>query len=182
MVRRRNRSSIMTPSRMRRRSRRATRARVTDDELNAALASRRLVVGGMMVMPYTARPVIRRFVRDNITLVNTTPLAFRPLDVAALDQTEYGVSAVRYTTVKFIRARAYNTNSTSGIILNETASGFQVSSEVAVGASIPAVGIGFSLATRQIPYATTATTSVFAIALESAVSSNLVIDIFVEFC
>jgi hypothetical protein len=183
MVRRRNRSSIMTPSRMRRRSRRAGRATVTDAEIDAALASRRLVVSGVMVMPFTSRPVVRRFVRNVFEESTTTPIVVYPETLANLDQAEYGVASARYLTVKFIRARAYNTTSSSGIILQETLSGFQVSSEVATGASIPAVGIGFSFATRQVPFPTSnASTSVFTIALEQAVLSNLVLDIFVEFC
>lgn len=182
MVRRRPRSTIMTPSRQRRRQRRA--AKVSDAEILAVLHSRRLYVSGTMVMPFTAKPVVRRFVRSISTLTNTSQVAWTPNATALLDASEYSIGVVRYTTIRFIRARAYITNgSTSGIILVEDLTGFTVSSEIATGASIPAVGIQFSMATQQVAHSTSDTsTQVFFVSLDTAVSSNVVLDIFVEFC
>lgn len=182
MVRRRQRSTIMTPSRMRRRSRRANK--VSDAEILAALHSRRLYVSGAMVMPFTAKPVVRRFVRSISTLTNTSQVAWTPNEAALLDASEYSIAVVRYTTIRFLRARAWITNgSTSGIILVEDLTGFTVSSEIATGSTIPAVGIQFSMATQQQAYSTAnTTTQVFFVSLDTAVSSIVVLDIFVEFC
>jgi len=182
MVRSNQRSGIMNPARVRRRQRR--QARVSDAELDAALGSRKLKVSGKTIKAFTSGPLVRRWVRQLITFTTTVPQAYSANTLAVVDQSEYIVAAIRYNHVRLLRVRAWLTDPSVllvGLILTETLTNFKVSSEPVTGAAIPSCGIGFSLATRQVPFSTSNVTTLFTVGIEQATTATVIVDVYCEF-
>lgn len=174
------------------RSRRAGSRLQTDLMVDGTIGCKKVKVPGVSIRSFTANPKIQRWVRV-LAVLSGPGAAFNitPETVATQDFLDYGVTAPRYTKVRFVRVRAWAESApdpaafASGISITEQATNYTVQEQPAQGSSLAAVGMVGSLNTRQALHGVMDDVNIWSVVANPSLTAEqtvrFTVDSYVEF-